>query len=260
MMIRCELGIGAMLQAAKLSFLRAAIAEVVLPGERANVSRLAVVTGMTRKEVASLLEYSTEPLSPQKKPLEQRAMRVLRGWTTDPLFLTRTGRPIDLKLQGDPPTFASLVRSYGGDVTTRAVLRELERANAVVRDRSGKLHVRPRSVRGNPRSEERLLEFSQVLRDFAGTVSQTSIATDPPLYFGFRESRVANATQAALFQRTFSKRAASLLESVEQWRNRHVAPPRRRVSAKDMGASVGIGIYLFEREPSSVQRRSKRAH
>src|SRR6185436_17742856 len=106
-MIRCDLGIGAMVQAAKLSFLRAAIAEVLPPGARKNMSRLAVVTGMTRKEVASLLEQSKHLAAPPR--LEQRAMKVLRGWKTDPRFLTPTGKPIDLRVQGDSPTFASLV-------------------------------------------------------------------------------------------------------------------------------------------------------
>jgi hypothetical protein len=90
-------------------------------------------------------------------------------------------------------------------------------------------------------------------------VGQTSKVGRPPLYFGFRESQVVNATQAALFQRTFSKRAASLLESVEQWRDRHVAPARPQLAAEEMGTSVGMGVYLVQRDGGSRQRRrSKR--
>jgi hypothetical protein len=254
LMIQCDLGIGAMVQAAKLSFLHAAIAEVLPPGARRNVSRLAVVTGMTRKEVASLLEYSKSLVVSPKS--EQRAMKVLRGWRTDPRFLAATGKPIELKLNGDPPTFNSLVRAYGGDVTTRAVLKELERVNAVIRDRTGKLRLRPRSKRRNPRSTQQLLELSVLLQDFTGTVCQTANERQPPIYFGFREARVANATQAAIFHRTFSGRAASLLEGVEQWRNRHL--PRSGRQPAVMGSTVGIGVYLVERgSPFAQSQRAK---
>jgi uncharacterized protein DUF6502 len=253
-MIRCELGIGAMVQAAKLSFLRAAIAEVVPPGARKNVSRLAVVTGMTRKEVASLLEHSKSWVAAPR--LEQRALKVLRGWRTDPRFLTPSGKPIDLKLQGDAPTFASLVRAYGGDVTTRAVLKELERTKAVTRDRTGKIRLRSRFPRRNARSTQQLLEFCTMLRDFTDTLSQAATERQPPLYFGFREAHVTSATEAAQFHRTFSRRSGSLLESVEQWRDRHLSRPGRQ---SDGGTSVGIGVYLVQREyPIDERQRGKR--
>lgn len=243
-MIRCDLGIGALVKAAKLSFLRAAIEEVVPAGARKNISRLAVVTGMTRKEVASLLEHSKKLVATPK--LEQRAMKVLRGWRTDPRFVARNGKPIDLKLHGDSPTFNSLVRAYGGDVTTRAVLKELERVNAVTRDRTGRLRLRSRFPRRNPRSAQQLLEFSTMLQDFTETLSQT-VRERPPLYFGFRDARVVDTTQAALFHRTFSRRAASLLEGVEQWRDRHLSTPGRKQVG---GTSVGIGVYLVQRDPA----------
>lgn len=256
LMIQCDLGIGAILQAAKLSFLRAAIAEVVPAGKRNNISRLAVVTGMTRKEVASLLARPKSLVAPPRS--EQRAVKVLRGWRTDPRFLAPTGKPVDLRLTGEPPTFTSLVRAYGGDVTTRAVLKELERVNAVTRDRTGMVKLRRRPSRKNPRSAQQLLEFSALLQDFSGTVCQIVSDRQPPLYFGFREARVANAAQAALFHRIFAGRAASLLESVGQWRNRHVPRSAKRPRTSD--TCVGIGVYLVERgRPLEQTQRAKRS-
>jgi hypothetical protein len=262
-MIRRELGAGALVLAAKLSYLRAAIDEVVPQGGRANVSRLSVVTGMTRKEVASLLSGARirESTKPQSKPMEQRALKVLRGWATNPLFQSRAGKSAELDLRGDGRTFSSLVRIYGGDVTPASVLRELERMNAVTTSHSGrKLRLRRRSLRSTARSREQIAEFGYLLRDFVDTTSQVVTPADPPRYFGFRDSFVSTPAQAALFQRTFSRRAALLLESVEQWWDRQVGPSLRKQLRRNRPATrVGLGIYLVQQLDSRSDKRQSRA-
>ncbi len=138
-------GIGAdeLIHAAKRAYLRAAIETLCRSGERVVVTRLAVVTGMTRKEVSTLLTESRQE-NPIVRPRsgQHRALRVITGWMTDPRFHQPTGRPADLPYQGRNQAFGQLVRLYAGDVTPRSVLRELERMNAVAVERPGLLRVR----------------------------------------------------------------------------------------------------------------------
>lgn len=251
-LIQRDLGAGPLVLAAKAAYLRAAIEAVAPRGARPNVSRLSVVTGMTRKEVSLLLRSTASEagLVTPKAALEQRTLRVVRGWTTDPLFRTRRGRPADLSLRGDGPDFETLVRAYGGDVTTASVLKELERTNAVTRNRQGKLRLRNLKSRLGARPSTHLSEFANLLNDFVATTSQVIQPNPAPLYFGFRDSLIDTAGQAALFQRTFARRAAVLLASVEQWQARqrdgvHKVSPRRRQSA----TRVGLGVYLVQNDP-----------
>jgi uncharacterized protein DUF6502 len=256
-MLRGNLSASALVRAAKLAYVRAAIES--LKGEesrKTNVSRLSVVTGMTRKEVASYLLQKARPATPTgpRKQMEHRALKVLRAWVADPRYKTVTGRTIDLPMEGEGKTFASLVRSYGGDVTTIAVLRELERLRAITRSRSGLLRVRPGGAREQLRTASRFREFSRLLADFAETAGQVLVERERPLYFGFKDIEIATESRVARFKSTFARRASLLLDGVEHWRSMEItSAPQSRGGADRAGQRIGVGVYLVE-----GQKRSSR--
>jgi Family of unknown function (DUF6502) len=257
-MIRGELGVGTFVHAAKLAYLRAAIEEVVSQPPRTNVSRLSVVTGMTRKEVSLLLAYikGNKNNAWPGRSKEQRALRVLYGWRSDPEFQTHAHRPADLELRRGRNSFASLVRSYAGDVTPISVLRELERIRAVVRTRAGKLRVRP--TRRTREATHQLTHFARLVSDFAQTASKVS-AEPTSSFLTFRDLYVETPSQSARFRRTFSRRARSLLAGVEQWRNRHPGSDFRKAPNRKVTACrVGVGVYLVQDPTLSVPRRGIR--
>jgi hypothetical protein len=248
LMIRSKFGAGELVRAAKLSFVRAAANEVTPKGARPNVSRLSVVTGLTRKEVSALLGKRLAQRVRQKPAMEQRALRVLRGWRVDPLFQSPNGRPAALPLRGHRRAFPQLVKTYAGDVTPVSVLKELERMELVTKTRSGKLHLRSRRTRTNGHSSPQLSDLAKVFSDFASTASRDSNATAVPAFFGFRESSVSSPEQASLFHRTYSRRAAMMLESIEQWVNHQRRSKSRTALSK---RRIGIGIYLINDPPSN---------
>jgi hypothetical protein len=258
-MLQGELSAALLVRAAKLAYLRAAVSEMELNGWRANVSRLSVITGMTRKEVASLLKGKSDVASDSgsKRLLEHRAIRVLRGWTSDPLYKTRMGRPLDLPLEGDEGrTFASLVRAYAGDVTPISVLRELERLNAITRTRSGQLRPRIRGADTNVNSSGRFREFGRLLASFSSTAAQVLLKKAPPLYFGFKEIQVGTDQQAENFKESFGRRAALLLDGVEHWSGRHIGKNQLRADSRDsLKQCVGLGVYLVHTRDQSTSER-----
>jgi hypothetical protein len=248
-MLKGNLSASALVRAAKLAYVRAAICSLSVDGKKkANISRLSVVTGMTRKEVASYLlhkERSVTTVRP-KKQMEHRALRVLRVWTTDPRYKMVNGRVTDLPIEGDGKTFAALVRSYAGDVTPVAVLRELERLKAVKRGSSGRLRVRSRNIRAQLRVSARFRDFSRLIADFSETVGQVLIERERPLYFGFKDLELATESQAARFKNSFGKRASLLLDGVEHWRSREAENTGRSRESSKRATRVGVGVYLVE--------------
>jgi hypothetical protein len=254
-MLEGNLSASVLVQAAKLAYVRAAVDGPNSEGrKKTNISRLSVVTGMTRKEVASYLLRKTRPATTAgpKKQMEHRALRVLRAWTTDPRYKTVTGRVVDLPVNGHGRTFASLVRSHGGDVTTAAVLRELERLRAVIRINSGVLRVRPGCIRAQLRTSARFRDFSRLLADFSETAGQVLVEKQHPLYFGFKDLEIATESQAARFKNAFGRRASLLLDGVEHWRSREIGRANRsRKGSKRTAQRVGIGVYLIEGQPRS---------
>jgi uncharacterized protein DUF6502 len=218
---------------------------VLSEDRRVNISRLSVATGMTRKEVSALLNYSRDARRGTiRRSGEQRALRVLRGWLTDPRFQNRDGRPDDLPYRGHKKSFDALVKLYGGDVTPKSVLRELERINAVKLTRTGTLRVRAHKKRNNIETHYQISELARFFEDFAHAVGRPSSVSEAPPFFGFKDSTVPSAGDAASFARTFSRRAAALLEDFQQWSaGREGSKSASARNNKDV--RVGIGVYLL---------------
>jgi hypothetical protein len=251
-MLEGGVGFDQLLRAAKYAYIRAAISEIIPTGSRLNISLISVATGLTRKDVSAVVRHLAgrrpQPLSRTK---EQRALRVLRGWISDPRFHTTNGRPAELQSRGAGATFQMLVRQYAGDVTPAAVLRELERMRAVRITPAKTLRLRFERQRSPHRWTERVTELTRLFGDFAATVSGPRAEGDRPEFFGFREFEGLSPDEVARFQRAFARRGAALLESFEHWNaGRDRRPP------KPEGSRVGLGVYLVREVSSSkVPRR-----
>lgn len=109
-----------------------------LRGRPTSKSRIASLTGLSRKEVASLLEEGPADLTPDRAA-PNRAIRVVSAWLREPGYQAN-GEPAPLPLSGDGETFETLVIRYSGDVPYRAMLRDLERTG-VVALREGTVHL-----------------------------------------------------------------------------------------------------------------------
>jgi Family of unknown function (DUF6502) len=105
-----------------------------LPGRKQTDSRVSVLTGLTRKDVARLKEMTLE--SPGLMANHNRATRVATGWWLDHPDAAAASGVKALPLEGDGPSFATLVRKFSGDMPVRAVLDELLRLKAVTFDGS----------------------------------------------------------------------------------------------------------------------------
>ena len=248
LMLQNGLGVGDLIQAAKQAYVRAAIAQGEPRGRRVNASQLSVMTGLTRKEISALVSKLMGVKGSRVAEIrEQRVLRVLRGWSIDRRFCNPKGKPRRLPIRGERRSFTELVRLYGGDVTPNSVLRELERMKLVAFDKAGELHMRP--VRTRTKSAQVLSDLARLFPDFANTVTEQRRSTVPTLFFGFRDSIVSSSDQAALFHRTFSRRATAVLQGVDQWIAIQ-SQGRSDKSAAGRGNKyrVGIGVYLVQSE------------
>ncbi|MGI9222143.1 MAG: DUF6502 family protein, partial [Woeseiaceae bacterium] len=129
-LLRGGVGFREFAEIAKRAFVDVATKDYGLRGRPTNISRVAVMTGLTRKEVRRLRELdndSSENLVARETPIAQ----VLHRWHTDNEFLSQNGEPKSLSPNGEVGSFASLVKKYGGDVPPGAMRTELERIDAI---------------------------------------------------------------------------------------------------------------------------------
>lgn len=261
--LRAGLGAGDFAFASKLAFVRAAADNARL-GPRLNVSAIAASTGLTRKEVRSLIDLAADSTPmPRRDRARQRTSRVLQGWQIDPAFLDREGNPSALPMQGGERSFAALVQRYAGDVTTMSIFRELQRAGAVSRTKAGIVRLRKHSVRSRGYSAEALADVMGRIRDMSTTLVENLDKARRPTFSGFQDLGVVPANIATLFSAVFAERAASLLDGVNRWAASQKAMDRKRALKSDESARrVGIGIYLTDRpgsgDPGVLPSRPRR--
>ena len=112
---------------------------------KVNRSRIAILTGLTRKEVKNVIDRTLEVGKRERS--YSRPERVLTGWYSDPDYTGPYGIPLELPYESsspNEPSFVGLVRTYSGDMAPRQMLTELLRSGSVV-----ELDNRYKAVRRN---------------------------------------------------------------------------------------------------------------
>jgi len=144
-LLRCGIGFREFSEVAKAAFVDVASSEYGLRGRPTNISRVAVMTGLTRKEVRRLrdkIENGEHSVVVKSTPL----CEVLHRWHSESDFLDSEGRPKSLPFSGERGSFSSLVKRFGGDIPPGAMRTELRRVGALEENDDGSLNVVKRSV------------------------------------------------------------------------------------------------------------------
>lgn len=144
-LLRFGIGFREFSEIAKTAFVDVASNDYGLRGRLTNISRVAVMTGLTRKEVKRLrdkLESGDDRLTVRTTPL----CEILHKWHAEDDYLDDTGRPATLAFADGPGSFSELVRRFGGDIPPGAMRTELKRVGAIQENEDGSLKVIRRSV------------------------------------------------------------------------------------------------------------------
>lgn len=117
------------LEAVKCAFVDAAGQELERSGSSVSVSRVAIMTGLQRRDVTRRLRKEHPP--EDKQPF---LMKLIGQWSYDKRFCSSPGVPRPLTLEGTTSEFVELVNSVSKDVSPYTALFELERIEAIKRD------------------------------------------------------------------------------------------------------------------------------
>lgn len=235
---------------AKRVYVEVAHAEFGIPGKKQTVSRIAILTGLTRKEVQRLL---AQPDDSRTIPDEayHRGSRVITGWLRDPRYGDGKGHPRPLSMEGKGASFTKLVKRYSGDIPMRALLDELLRVGAVKQLKDGRIGLVARGYIPQKGSEEKLRVLGTDTADLISTLDHNIYLKPTKPRFQRKLMYDNIPVEAATEFRTLAAaEGQELLEKLDRWlahRDRDVNP-----ASKGTGrVRVGLGIYHFEEhEPS----------
>lgn len=218
-------------------------------GKPANDSRVALMTGMTRRDVRRVRrgENAQETNAIGRMNM---AGRVLSAWHQDPAFLDGNGKPAALTESGPAPSFHDLAKSYAADVPVTATLKELKRSGAVVEDDDGRLRAVSRDYMPgivDPTAPEAITRSGSVLEDIGDTVEHNLVRHhDEKPRFERRATNI-NIDPAAVdeFRDFINREGQAFLERVDAWLTDHElsAPDAQREDR----VRLGLGMYWIEK-------------
>jgi hypothetical protein len=243
--LRNGLPFGAFADLARWVYVDVARREFGITGRKPSDSRVAIITGLSRKEVRRLrlLEPPTDAAAVKRY---NRAARVIAGWRRDLDFAHADGTARELPLEGAEASFSQLVRRYSGDVPPRAILDELVQIEAVRIGPHDRIQLLAEAYLPKGDTEKM---YSILGTDVAMLIAAIDHNTDEQSARPWLQRKVAydNIPAEALeVIRAYSARAGQhLLEQLD----RMLAQYDRDANPKSAGTGriqAGVGIYYFE--------------
>ena len=234
----------------KATYVEVATADFGIRGRPTNISRVSIMTGMTRKEVRrlrTLLQNS----SPEDFNRMNSATRILSGWYQDDEYLDSDGKPAPLLPTGATKSFEGLCRKYSGGVAATTMLKELKHVGAVSETTDGTLTAEKRYYMPALMDSEQMLRSGSVLEDVGYTVAYN--LNRKPKDLSHFERRATNtkipAKAVPEFHEFIQKEGQAFLELVDAWLTDHEATDDDDKET----VQLGLGAYWIERQ----QRKDK---
>lgn len=232
-------------EVAKTAYVEVATVDFGVRGRPTNISRVAILTGINRRDVRKhrALAESAAPPAPQAM---NAAQRVLSGWYQDAEFLDADGAPRDIPVEGEGISFVELWRRYGGDIPMRALLKELHAVESIQEADAGQIKVLTRTYIPRQADPAKTLRAGSVMEDLGRTVVHDLLAPPGvPLRFERRaENDAVDPRHLNEFRKYLDEQGMKLLENVDAWLTEHQANPDKESSRAPI--RLGVGVYHIQ--------------
>jgi hypothetical protein len=250
LLMKSGIGYREFAELSKCAFVDVATSDYGLRGRPTNISRVAVMTGLTRKEVKRLRDKIAAGDESKVVRVTSHA-NILGKWHTDPEYLDELGKPRVLVFDGPTPSFTSLVKKYGGDIPAGAMRTELKRVGAISEEPNNGLTVQKRDF--NPGQQEMWVEraLGLALRGLSSTLNFNFDHRDD----SGRAERIVYSDKIRLddivrVRRISRDRLTDFLQSVDDVYSAYETIYGEGQPDLDdcVTLSVGVGVYYFELE------------
>ena len=245
LLLRCGMTWKEFAELCKTVFVDVASEDFGIKGRKTNISRVSLLTGLSRKEVRrvrNLLESEAPPL-PRKTT---DATRVLSGWHQDPEFVDANGTPIELPMDGLQDSFKALMKRYGGDIPPTAMAKELLAAESMIKTGSGTYRAISRYYMPTELNTELLEIAGSALQDLATTV-QHNLTRDANTISRFRGSATNETIDRKAipeFKEFMEKEGQAFLEKMDDWLSSHQETQADNADSEPV--RLGAGLFAIE--------------
>ena len=234
--------------------------EFGIPGKRQTVSRISVITGLNRKEVARL--RNQDAIDGADERWRNRAATVLGAWELDEQFQDRKGDPLELPFAGDGPSLSMLVKRHSGDMQPRAVVDELLRVGAIERVAEDRYRMSQRGYEPSADPEAMIDILGVDASEFIETIDHN---VQHPAGESLLQAKVVYNNVPARYEAEFLKlsrrQARKLINELNHWlAERDLGDEAQSVGAEadEPRRVLGLGLFHIDR-PSPYGRSAPTA-
>ena len=233
----------------RLTYVQVAYERYSIPEVDMSISRAAVLTGLSRKEVRRLLEaLQHNNLLVRQSP--NKAQSVSHGWMSDDEFTDSNGLPLTLpitqKKDGkEVGSFVALVKRYSSDVTYGAILDELNHIGVTEQPNEDTVTLINYAYVPHEDDIDQVRVVSTCVSDLFDTALHNMDADVSDKRFQ-RQTVYSHIDESLVgeLQETIAHEGQELLESLSKTlavaRKKSASPKNRNLKR------IGFGMYYFE--------------
>ena len=170
-------------------------------------SRLSVMTGLQRRDIARLREFESKPARPN------HLSRLVALWQSDPEY-SQNGKARALPRTGDAPSFETLASAVRKDVHPRTMLDTLVAAGTVQISAGDIVSLQKTAYLPLGGSEDQLQYLAQNVGDHLAAASANVLGADPPFFERALHYSNLSEAQVADLRQLFQSGQMTLLETM----------------------------------------------
>ena len=218
-----------------------------LQGRPTNASRVAMITGLSRREVTRVRK-TLAGLEDPKQSAGSSIAQVLSGWHLDTDFLDADARPVRLPAGGDGASLEALLKRYAGDTPHGALTKELLKLELIAEVEPGVYEVRAREYIRSRLDPDMLRQVGVALHDHGTTLAHNvdDERDEPARFEGMASNPRVAERHADAFREYLDQRGQEFLEEIDAWLAEHEADEHE--SSTSETARLGAGVYLIHDE------------
>ena len=170
LLLRSEISWPEFSELSKQAFVDVARQDYGLQGRPTNAARVAMITGLSRREVTRvrdvLLDKRASP-TPPASPIS----RILTGWHVDDQFVDTDSETLQLERFGEGATLETLLRRYAGAMPHGAIVKELLQLGLVIEAEPDQFRVVSRHYTRHDVDPDLVWQMGRALHDHASTLA-----------------------------------------------------------------------------------------
>lgn len=232
---------------AKEVFVETARSDYGIQGRPTNTARVAMMTGLSRREVSRVRDVLLGQEPKQISPASHIA-QILTGWHVDSEFCDDSGSPLPLKPSGDGPSLVRLFKRYAGDMPHSALRKELIHLGLMEKTSGGEFVAKSRHYVRKKLDPDIVKYMGIALHEHATTLAHNidQERKGPPRFERMASNTNVSSKHVKAFQQMIEENGQEFLERIDEWLSGHEVKPNTRNPGHPV--TLGVGMYLFQHD------------